>query len=274
MVNALLLITLVILPLTVLLGLAILPPSWNKVIFLVAGLAMVFAWSIFHSSDGDMFGLSVLIKLLQAVALTSAFALGFAIRGARRWWSTRSARQRGVRPPQPEPASEWPGAVFGGLVALSLPVFLSYHGAFGRSDGTTLFSALAIVLIMLIAAAVAGYRLGNRALFVTSVACAVSITAIAAYALKTGSNVQTAARATADGKPFCIQSGNAPVSSVQDLTFLTLRAPQSPYSHSNYHGLLVVKDEDKNLFYNWSYWRGRFLPAHMTYKPDVLCTPG
>ena len=77
----------------------------------------------------------------------------------------------------------------------------------------------------------------------------------------------------AQGKPYCIQSGNTLVTEIWDLTVLNLRARSGPNVYLNYHALLVVREDGTNQFYNWSYHRGQFQPAIMTYKPDLICTP-
>lgn len=272
MMQILLLTTLLILPLTVLIGLAAFPARWNKVIFVVAALSVIMAWSVFRSSPDEMLPLSFFIKLFQIIALLLAFALGFAIRWAWRRPANGGFRPNDSTPRQPE-KTVFPDAVFGFLLAFWTPVVLSYNGAFGRWDGAILFSLLAIILIALVAVSVVGYRAAKLTQFVTSMSCAVSIAAVAAYAVKTGLDVQSAARKTANGQPFCIQSGNAPVDNILGLSFLTLRAPRTDYSYLNYHGLLVVKQQESALYYNWSYWFQDFLPAKMIYTPDVICAP-
>jgi hypothetical protein len=268
MLNTLLFLTLAFAPLIVLLGFALLPARWNKVFLLVAGIGVLLAWSVFPGNRDEWLPVSLLIKLIQIILMVLAIGVGASIR-----WLWSLWRRGAVGVGEPTLHSEWPRAVFGGILGFFVPGFIAFHGVFGRADGTLTLSVVILIALFLIAISVALYRSGSRAQLLLPASCAASFSAVILFAFWTGSLVQAAAYTAAQGNPYCIQSGNRPVSQTQELTFLTLRAPKSSEVYLNYHGLLVVKEKEALRYYNWSYFRRSFLPAKMVYKPDALCVP-
>jgi hypothetical protein len=267
-----LLFTLVfIMPASILLGFAILNARWNRVLFLFAGMTLLTTWLVFQDGRESRLPVMPLVAAFQFGLMATAIAVGVVIRTARRVLS----RNRGSFDAAPSSADaiRWPDIIFGSALASFIPALFAHQGAFARVDGAVLFIGLGTIIGIAVFASATLLRSKSYAFAATAASCALSLAALATYALNTGANVQYAAKKLAQGKPYCIQSGNTVVVDIWDLTILNLRAKGTSNMYLNYHALLVTGENGMNQFHNWSYHRRQFQPAEMRYKPDRICTP-
>lgn len=256
-------------PIGILAGFAILPWRWSKVLLLFAGMSLVTTWSLFQEGRETRLPLMPIVFALQFGLMMGGIFFGAVIKMARVVWWGKADIPLGLQ----TPTIQWPNIIFGSALAFFLPILFGYHGAFARADGKHLFIGLGTTVIVLIVASVQSVRSKSYTFAATAASCALSLTVLSSYALSTGDNMQHAAKIFAQGKPYCIQSGNTAVTDIWDLTVLNLRAPRKSNMYLNYHALLVFRENGVNQFYNWSYHRSEFGPADMFYKPDLICTP-
>jgi hypothetical protein len=170
--------------------------------------------------------------------------------------------------------SHWPDITLGIILAFFVPCFAAYQGTFARVDGQALLVCFGIIIAISVIASAVLFKHKAHIFAATLASSAICLTALATHGLITGVELRNAAKAFAQGKPYCIQSANRKVSQIVDLMVLNLRATTAGGgTYLNYHALLVVREGGTNQFYNWSYRRNRFEHAEMTYAPDVVCSP-
>lgn len=252
-------------PLGILAGFVCLGPRWNKALLLLAALTVLTTGALLEDDRNSWLPIVPLVMGLQLFLMVGAICLGLALRMAFNIWLTRRGR-KGVLSTS---GNRWPDIVFGCTMAAYLPWFMAYAGAFARVDGRVLFISFGIIIVVALAAFVVLFRRDSHAHTTIAAAWAISLSALTFYALVTGAKLQTTAETFAQDRAYCIQSGNAAVTEIWDLTVLNLRAVR----RLNYHALMVIRENDANQFYNWSYQRGQFMPGKMTYQPDVICSP-
>ena len=257
-----------VVPLGILIGFAVLHQRWSKVLLLFAGIALVTTFSLLKESREAWLPIVPLALVLQFVLMLGAIFLGLALKMASVvWWGKTD-----VPAIAPAPAIHWPNLIFYSALAFFLPILFAYHGAFARAEGKPLFIGIALVIATAIVSFVALLRSKSYVFAATAASCAVSLTALVLYAYSTGATVQQAARLLAQGKPYCIQSGNTVVQDIWDLNVLNLRENSQSTFYLGYHALLVARENGVNRFYNWSYYSGQFLPTESTYT-RLICTP-
>lgn len=112
---------------------------------------------------------------------------------------------------------------------------------------------------------------------------AATLTLSLAAALASATAVWAEAERTAGGNPYCLQSGNQPVTTLLDASILTFREPRYNSNGPRYlrnHGLLVVDAPEGRHVFNWSYRKTAFMPESQydfstpSARPEVVCIPG
>jgi hypothetical protein len=144
-------------------------------------------------------------------------------------------------------------AVYWFAAGLIIPFIFLEARIFSRYLGTTLLPTLLATAIVTLAAYFILRRrrtLGNPTLLLPGYSLGIPI--MLAISLFYGAKVSSAADALAQTEPYCIRSGQTFVTSILDMTPLTLISR----GISEYHAELVVEATPKTLVYNWS-WQNR-----------------
>ncbi|PWK67518.1 hypothetical protein [Aminobacter sp. AP02] len=170
----------------------------------------------------------------------------------------------------------------------AIPVLLFGLGIFNRWRGDVVFVLLTACAVASLQQAIWRRRGASKPLAedpysVSCVVVALAATASIALAGFTASVVLEEAQRSANGRPYCIQSGPQTAENALDLSLLTFREPRNrgrngPRFLKN-HGLLVVDTGVGRDILNWSYRNQAFLPEslaehpNLTTRPQVVCKP-
>lgn len=242
-------------------------------------LLIVTGWCLYLTTEGnhreDRTGLGSLIVIGQVAYWLLAAAIGF----------VALALQRS-RDSSPTFAG---GLLFGIAAGFPVPfLLLVVNGIFSRIPGVALTIGLAAVIALLVQQTFSGWKASRLArpfdaYGFTCLAAAIAITVSFALGYVSATRVAKAASMAAAGRAYCLQSGYRVVTSLLDLSALTLRerkygAHAAPtYLHN--HGLLIIATENGPDVLNWSYRQQRFMhdslanSRNTSSRPESLCVP-
>lgn len=277
-----------VVPLAVLVWLALrLDRHWEKVFWLLAVILACVNYRVWTSSRfDDRMGLDVALAIILTAVSLVLFTVPLAVRVA----VVRKAPSAAVKFHPAGAAvltglsktSDWLAAI---LLAAILPsMFLIWFGLLARMSG---LAAVALVAAMALACAAVYRRLAWWPDAVLKRIFAVGFLTFLTIGLVAAGTAALVLRSAADmaaGRPYCIESGAAPVRTIFDLSILTLRErPVAQHGggarYLGHHAILAVDDPEGRKVFHWSYgsWAfkedSRLGNSDTSSAPAIACVP-
>jgi hypothetical protein len=230
--------------------------------------------SIEAASSDARFGFGVVISFAIILLFLICFAIGASITAFRRRRKAVTLRSANV--------------LFAIIAYVPAPLILLFPlGIFARWNGIFAFG-----LLVLLAATLASLAFlaapGRRKsppfdrFGLSCLTLSATLTLSLAIAFASATAVWAEAERTAGRNPYCLQSGDQPVTTMLDASILTFREPRYDGKSPRYlrnHGLLIVDAPEGRRVFNWSYRKTKFVPESLydfsgpTEGPEIVCIP-
>lgn len=160
-------------------------------------------------------------------------------------------------------------ALYWFLAGLSAPFLFLMEHPFARYPGTILIPVLLGTSILALVAFLHLRRRGSTRAFGNYLpGYALGVPIMLGVSLYYGAKVLPAAEVLAKDTHFCIESGQSQITSLFDMTPLTMVSRE----YSEYHAELIVETTPKPGIYNWSWWTLSFSPVKPSMYTDRKCS--